>query len=152
MQKIFRKPFISIIMNCYNGEKYLKTSIQSLVSQSYKNWELIFWDNKSTDKSKTIFFEFNDNRFKYFKSKKFLKLYEARNYAIEKARGKYICFLDVDDWWTRDKLLKQIIMIRNNKSINFIYSNFYIYNQKKKKLKRFFLKIYFPKVKLLKNF
>ena len=57
-------------MNCYNGEKFLRESIQSVVSQKYKKWELIFWDNKSTDRSATILKSFKDSRIKYFKSKK----------------------------------------------------------------------------------
>ena len=47
-------PLVSVIMNCHNGEKYLKDSIKSLMSQTYKNWELIFWDNNSLDNSKKI--------------------------------------------------------------------------------------------------
>ena len=78
-------------MNCYNGEKYLRKSIKSILKQSYNNWELIFFDNKSSDKSKKIFSEFTDKRFKYFYSNKYLKLYKARNAAIKKA--KVILFL-----------------------------------------------------------
>ena len=50
----YNNPLVSIIMNCHNGERYLKSSINSILKQDYKNWELIFWDNKSTDKSKKI--------------------------------------------------------------------------------------------------
>ena len=64
------KGLISIIMNCHNGETYLKEAIQSVLNQSYKNWELIFWDNNSTDKSAQIFQSFQDKRLKYFFTKK----------------------------------------------------------------------------------
>ena len=57
------QPLISIIMNCYNGEKYLSESIKSVLSQTYQNWELIFWDNKSDDKSAEIFKIYKDKRF-----------------------------------------------------------------------------------------
>ena len=50
-----KEPLVSIIMNCFNGEKYLKESIDSVISQTYKNWEIIFWDNQSNDKSAKIF-------------------------------------------------------------------------------------------------
>ena len=50
IMKSYNNPLVSIIMNCYNGDKYLKTSVNSILKQDYKNWELIFWDNKSTDK------------------------------------------------------------------------------------------------------
>ncbi len=87
MKKNLENKKVSIIMNCHNGEKYLNKSISSIINQSYKNWELIFFDNKSDDDSKKILKNFRDNRIKYFKSKKFLKLYEARNLAIKKAQG-----------------------------------------------------------------
>jgi glycosyltransferase involved in cell wall biosynthesis len=127
-----KKPLISIIINCYNGERYLKNSIQSVLNQSYNNWELIFWDNKSTDSSKKIALSYKDKRVKYFFSKKFTGLYQARNLAIRKAKGEFICFLDTDDWWVKNKLLEQVKLIKKKNDISFIYSNFYIYNQKKK--------------------
>ena len=85
-------------MNCYNGEKYLRKSIKSILKQSYNNWELIFFDNKSSDKSKKIFSEFTDKRFKYFYSNKNLKIYKEINSAIKKIKGYFIYFLDTDDY------------------------------------------------------
>ena len=135
-----KKPLVSIIMNCHNGEKYLKKSVQSVLKQSYKKWELIFWDNLSSDNSEKIIKKFNDNRIKYFKSKKFTNLYEARNLAIKKSKGEFICFLDTDDWWKKEKLKIQIEFVKKNKkeNIEFIYSNFYIYDNLKKKTKKYF--------------
>ena len=109
---------VSIIMNCHNGERYLKKSIKSVINQSYKKWELIFWDNLSNDKSRKIILEFKDKRIKYFKSKSFLKLYEARNQAIKKSNGKFVCFLDTDDWWVKTKLRKQLDHFYKIKNIN----------------------------------
>ncbi len=126
-------PLVSIIMNCHNGERYLRESIKSIISQIYKNWELIFFDNQSTDDTKKIISKFNDKRIRYFKSKKFLNLYEARNLAILKAKGKYISFCDYDDWWNKDKLIKQIDYVKKNTKVNFIFSNLNIYNEKTKK-------------------
>ena len=61
-----KEKLVSIILNCYNGEKYLKQALKSILRQSYKNWELIFWDNRSTDSSKKIFDTFKNKKFKYF--------------------------------------------------------------------------------------
>ena len=61
---------VSVIMNCYNGNVFLREAISSILSQTYKNWELIFWDNQSTDDSKSIFKSYRDKRLKYFYSKK----------------------------------------------------------------------------------
>jgi glycosyltransferase involved in cell wall biosynthesis len=120
---------ISVIMNCHNGKTYLKHSITSLLNQKYKNWELIFWDNNSSDNSSNILLSFNDKRIKYFRSKKFNSLYKSRNLAIKESSGKFISFLDVDDWWDANKLKEQVDLIKKRKNVNFLYSNFYNFNQ-----------------------
>ena len=61
-----QKPLVSVIMNCHNGDKYLEEAIKSVIKQTYKNWEIIFWDNNSTDKSAEIVNSFKDDRIKYF--------------------------------------------------------------------------------------
>ena len=133
INKIKENIKISVIINCLNGEKYLKKCIRSVLSQSYQNLEIIFWDNQSTDKSASILKSFSDKRIKYYKSKISTHLYSARNFAIKKAKGDFISFLDVDDWWAKDKLTKQVLLLKKNKNIKIIYSNLYIYDQNKKK-------------------
>lgn len=59
------QPLVSVIMNCYNGSKYLKESIDSVLNQTYSNYEIIFWDNQSTDNSAEIFNSYTDSRLKY---------------------------------------------------------------------------------------
>tara|TARA_B110000444_G_scaffold82836_1_gene78289 strand:- start:171 stop:974 length:804 start_codon:yes stop_codon:yes gene_type:complete len=127
------KPLVSIIMNCYNGEKFLSQSLKSIKLQTFRNWELIFWDNKSTDNSEKIIKNYSDKRIRLFKSKKFLNLYNARNLAIKKARGKYISFLDVDDLWKKDKLQKQVSFLKQNKDFKIVYSNFITLDEIKNK-------------------
>ncbi|EFA74417.1 Glycosyl transferase, family 2 [Raphidiopsis brookii D9] len=117
-------------MNCFNGEEYLKEAIESVLNQTYKNWELIFWDNQSTDGSERILKSYNSNKLKYFYSSKHTPLYEARNFALENAMGEFIAFLDVDDWWEQDKLEKQIPLF-NDPEVGLVYGNFWIENQKK---------------------
>ena len=135
---------ISIIVNCYNGSKYLKDCLDSIKNQSYRNYELIFWDNQSQDSSKDIFFEYiNDERFKYFLSDKHTPLYEARNLAIEKSSGDFISFLDTDDWWMKDYLLNRVVLFDKNKDYLFSFSNCFHYFQKKKS-KKIFTKIKMP--------
>ena len=104
---------ISVIINCFNGEKYLKKCIQSVIEQTYLNWEIIFWDNQSTDNSKNIINSFNDNRIKYFYAPTHETLYSARNFAIEKADGELIAFLDVDDIWLPLKLDIQVKLFKD---------------------------------------
>ena len=127
------KPLVSVIMNCHNGGKFLEHSVNSIISQTYKNWELIFWDNDSKDDSKKIITKFPDKRIKYFKSKKFNRLYKSRNLAIQNAKGDFISFLDTDDLWQKDKLEKQINFFSKNKDYEIVYSNYNIYDESKKK-------------------
>ena len=130
-----KNPLITIIVNCFNGEKYLDECLKSILSQSYKNYEVIFWDNKSTDKSKLIFLGINDNRFKYFSDNEHVSLYCARNKALKVSSGKYITFLDVDDIWYSNKLEKQVEVMENKSEIGFCYSGFKFLFEESKKLK-----------------
>lgn len=101
-------PLVSIIMNCYNGEKYLKEAIESVLSQSYTNWELILWDNQSSDLTPNIVKSFNDERICYHLAESKEPLSKARNLAIQKAKGEYLAFLDSDDIWLPQKLAFQM--------------------------------------------
>ena len=128
----YQKPLVSIIMNSHNGDQHLSQSINSILKQTYKNWELIFWDNSSFDKTREKLKKIKDKRIKYFFSKKFNTLYKSRNLAIRKAKGKYVCFLDVDDQWRKSKISDQVEKLEKKNEF-FIYSNFTINNKLKKK-------------------
>mgnify|MGYP000877319068 FL=1 len=104
--------------------------------QTYSKWEVIFWDNQSSDNSKKIFYEFKDSRFKYFVSEKHTTLYEARNNAIKKSVGEIIAFLDTDDWWDERKLEKQIPYFKDDK-VGIVHSNCYLFYQNTNKKKIF---------------
>ena len=128
---MIKSDLVSVIVNCRNGEEFLETSINSILNQSYKNFEIIFFDNNSTDQSLEIIKKINSEKIKIYQSKKLLKLYNARNLAISKSRGKYITFLDVDDSWEVSKLEKQIEIIKKDLS-DVVYTNFWVINKKKK--------------------
>ena len=131
-----KKNLTSIILNCYNGEKFLNEAVLSVKKQTLKNWELILWDNKSTDNSKKILKSFISKKIKYYCSKKHTSLYEARNMALTKCNGEFVAFIDADDTWEPDKLEKQIKLFKNKK-IGLVYGNLWIYNQRLDKKKRF---------------
>lgn len=105
------KPLVSVIINCYNGEKYLREAIDSVFAQTYQNWEIIFWDNQSTDSTREIVESYKSEKIRYFYAPKHTPLGEARNLAVEKANGEYINFLDADDVWMPEKLEKQIALV-----------------------------------------
>ena len=85
-------PKVSILMNCYNGEKYLHHAIESVLFQTYKNWEIIFWDNRSTDNSAFILKSYKDNRIKYYLASSHSKLGEARKKAFSKSKWRISWF------------------------------------------------------------
>tara|TARA_B100000035_G_C21034334_1_gene570067 strand:- start:3431 stop:4360 length:930 start_codon:yes stop_codon:yes gene_type:complete len=101
-------PVVSVIINCRNGEKYLKECISSVLEQSYKQIEIILFDNNSTDLTKKIVDSFNSPKIRYFHSNIDLSLGKARNKALELTLGDYITFLDADDIYLKDKILKQL--------------------------------------------
>ena len=143
---------VSVIMNCHNGEKYLHQALLSVKNQTYKNLELIFFDNCSKDKSKPIFFNIRDKRFKYFFSNKKLNLGKARKLAYLKAKGKYISFLDTDDFWDKNKLKKQIQLLSNNKYGLAICNSCFFNNNRKKIFYKKPFKIGYRFYDLIKNY
>ena len=144
---------VSIIMNCYNGQDFLKESLNSVIDQTYKKWELIFYDNCSTDKSAQIVKKYNDKRIKYYRSKKNLNLGLARKNALSKANGYFVAFLDTDDIWKKNKLKTQLKFLKK-KEIGFCISNSIFFNKFKNKnfysSKRHFKKKVF--YELIKNY
>ncbi len=120
-------PLISIIVNCHNGSKYLRQSLNSIFNQDYKKWEIIFVDNNSSDNSLKIVKGYDQRKIRiYFLNKK-ISLYKARNYALSKCKGEYISFLDTDDFWLDSKLSSQVELIKKKK-YDIVYSNYYIKN------------------------
>ena len=120
-------------MNCFNGEKYLEEALNSVFQQTYENWELIFWDNNSNDKSKQIISSFKDKRIRIFTSLDHTNLGEARKEAYKKVQGDYLAFLDVDDIWKPNKLIEQIKLFDNEK-VGIAFTNAVYFSKKRKKI------------------
>ena len=117
-------PFVSVIMNCYNSSEFLREAIESVINQSYSNWELIFWDNQSTDESPMIVKSYDDKRICYYYAESNKPLSAARNLAIQKANGEYVAFLDSDDGWLPEKLQKQIDGLTKQSNAGISYCGF----------------------------
>jgi len=121
----------------------MQEAIDSIISQTYSNWELIFYDNYSTDKSEAIIKSYQDQRIKYFKSEKLFNLGTIRNLAFNECKGEFVCFLDTDDYWSKSKLQKQIDKFKNNKDIDVVYSNYFeVRNKEIKKNEKILYKGY----------
>ncbi len=115
---------VSIIIPVYNAEKYIKQTIETIKGQVYGNWEAVFVDDCSTDKSAEIIKKDVSNKIKLIKLNKNSGPAIARNIGIEVSEGKYVCFLDADDLWKKDKLEKQINFMKK-KNCAFSYTSYY---------------------------
>ena len=109
-------PKISVVMNCYNGEKYLREAIDSVYAQTFDDWEIIFWDNASTDQTAAIAASY-DCRLRYFRSSSLLTLGAARRQAVCQSTGEWVAFLDCDDIWRPEKLQTQISALEGTEHI-----------------------------------
>lgn len=101
---------VSIVVPVYNAERFVAETIENILQQEYQNWELILVDDCSTDKSAKIINEYTlkDGRIHYFRNKENSGAAVTRNNGIDRANGRYICFIDADDKWKNEKLNKQI--------------------------------------------
>ncbi len=104
---------VSIITPSYNSEKFINECVESVIAQTYTNWELIIVDDYSQDnsKKKILLLSENDSRIKVVFLDENIGASGARNIALQKAKGKYIAFLDSDDLWEPQKLEKQLSFI-----------------------------------------
>ena len=105
---------VSIVMPSYNTARFIKNSIDSVLAQTYKNWELLIVDDCSTDNTNEIVAQFNDSRITYVKNEKNSGAAVSRNRALAQAKGKWIAFLDSDDLWAPEKLEKQLKFMAEN--------------------------------------
>jgi len=118
-------PTVSIVMNCHNGAAFLRNALNSIINQNFQDWELVFWDNGSTDASAKIFKSYRDRRFKYFYTSSKVKLYEARARAAAKCTGKFLAFLDTDDEWYPHNLNHQLASF-NAAGVGLSFGNYHI--------------------------
>ena len=101
-------PLVTVIVNLYNGEATVAEAIDSVLAQTFSDWELLIWDDCSTDGSADIVHRYTDARIRYVRSDTWVSLGQARQAAIDLARGEWIAFLDQDDLWLPDKLERQL--------------------------------------------
>lgn len=131
-------PKISIITPCFNCEKFISETIESVLKQTYTNFEMIIVDDASTDKSFDIIKEYalKDSRIKYFQNQQNSGAYYSRNFAIKNATGDYIAFLDSDDIWDESKIKTQIEFMENN-NCDFSYTSYELIDEMSNSLYKF---------------
>lgn len=119
-------PTVSVNLCCYNSEKYLRETLESIVNQTYQDWELIIINDGSTDTTESIVQQYISQGYPiiyYFQENHGLGY--SRNEALKRSRGQYIAFIDHDDIWLPQKLEKQVFIFENQPEIDFIYSNYF---------------------------
>jgi glycosyltransferase involved in cell wall biosynthesis len=124
IQNNLSEPIVSIIIPCYNGERHIGETIQSVLDQTYQQFEIIVIDDGSTDRSKKIISSFTkeDNRISYYYQTNG-GVSSARNNGLKKAKGKYIALLDADDVWYKDNLERKIKVLLENPNISWVFSD-----------------------------
>lgn len=129
-------PKVSIIINCYNSDKYLREAVDSVLRQTYSNWELVFWDNQSTDQSAEIIRSYKDDRIRYHLAESHTSLGEARNWAMRVVEGEYVSFLDADDYYEPERIEVMLGGFSNGEVL--VYSNGQTLNQRKGTMSKFY--------------
>lgn len=132
MKKDIRKPRVSIIMGVYNSETTLPQCIESILGQTYTNWELIMCDDCSTDSSLGIMEQYarQDSRIIIIKNEKNMKLAATLNHCLSVARGEYIARMDADDICMSERLSKQVIFLDEHNQYDVVGCAAKVYNGK----------------------
>lgn len=117
---------VSVILNCLNSTEYLREAIDSVYSQSYIDWEIILWDNASTEDVQ-CFLAGYDERLRYYRADSTVNLGKARNLAMSKAQGDFIAFLDCDDIWMPEKL-QECLACFADPEVGLVYTNWTNFN------------------------
>jgi len=131
-------PLVSVVIPSYNHAQYLGRALQSVIDQTYNNWEIIVVDNHSTDNTDKVIEYYSDPRIRYFKIQNNGIIAISRNIAIKAALGEWIAFLDSDDWWRPDKL--KVCIENINKGVDIIHHDLGIISNKYNFLKRRLIK------------
>ena len=118
-----KQPLVSVILPTYNRAEFLCKSIESAIRQTYKNWELIVWNDGSLDDTEKVISSYKDIRINSYYDNNHGMSY-ALNNAIKKSRGEYIAFLDDDDQWTENKLSHQMGLLMDNPEFDLVFGNF----------------------------
>lgn len=119
------QPLVSVIMPCYNMERYISDSIMSVRQQTYPHWELLIVDDTSTDGTEAVIESHcqQDDRIHFTKKNIHSGIADSRNMCLKMAQGQYLAFLDADDIWQPKKLEKQLAFM-TEKGIGFSYSSY----------------------------
>ena len=129
-----KSPYFSIIMPLYNKASYVRKAIESVLGQTYGDWELIVVDNGSTDGSGDIAASFTDHRIRIIRLEENIGPGGARNYGVKECLSPYICFLDADDWWEPTFLEETAGLIERHPDAGIYGTGYWIVKRGEKRL------------------
>ena len=137
MNTLTSLPLVSVLLNCYNAEKTISKSIDSVLNQTYSNFELVIWDDGSTDNTYEIVKSYGDKRIKVFKNEINIGLGKSRLKAIRELKGSLISIIDSDDFFHSEKIEKQVKIFIKNSNISICSTRSEILDDNYKKLYSF---------------
>jgi glycosyltransferase involved in cell wall biosynthesis len=126
---------VSVLMPVYNGEKYIREAIDSILGQTFKDFEFLIIDDGSTDKTREILENYDDSRIKLINNKKNIGLTKSLNKGLKLARGEYIARQDSDDVSMPKRLEKEVSFLNHNKNTALVGTYYYMINERDKILK-----------------
>tara|TARA_Y100000591_G_C21734639_1_gene645964 strand:- start:54 stop:953 length:900 start_codon:yes stop_codon:yes gene_type:complete len=134
IKEIRENPLVSVLLNCYNAQDTISKAIKSVLSQTYKNIELIIWDDASKDKTLEIVKSFKDKRVKLFENNLNIGLGKSRLKAIKELNGELISIIDADDFYENEKIEKQVSVFQKNPEVSICATWSKIFDENFKKL------------------
>jgi|688.fasta_scaffold245997_2 glycosyltransferase involved in cell wall biosynthesis len=129
-------PLVSVVMTVFNGEKFLSKSINSIINQSYKNWELIIVNDNSQDSTNKILNKYQSKNIKIINLKKNIGAFKATNLAFKKVKGKYTAILDADDYSHPKRISGQVIELEKNSDIGLVITKYKLVDENNNFIKK----------------
>ena len=134
------EPLVSVIIPLFNKEKYISSTIKSVIAQDYKNIELILIDDGSSDQGYNVackLVEANQSRFtRIVTISRFNRGQTAtRNEGIKQSKGEYLAFIDADDVWVNTKLSRQVTFLTQNQQLDLVLCNYFMLHEIKARAK-----------------
>jgi len=126
------KNLVTVLINSYNGEKTIYQTIKSALAQTYKNYEILIIDDASTDNTINLIKKFNNKKIRLYRNHKNIGLGKSRILAQSKIRGEYVCILDQDDIWHKNKIKSQLKLFLNNKKVGLVATGYKLIDENNK--------------------
>jgi len=127
-----KKNLITILINSYNGEKTIYKTIKSALAQTYKKYEILIIDDAKINNIVNLIKKFKNKKIRFYRNKKNIGLGKSRVFAQSKIRGQYVCILDQDDTWNKNKIKMQLKLFLNNKKIALVASGYKLFDENNK--------------------